>query len=101
MHFFSLFSNFLFSCLFIESSTLNSPVEEPTDVDKEDAADDETGLQGKHAETDVSRALIQPRWPTRVFAIECLLKIMQVCEGNRAHIDLALAKELKRSGKGG
>ena len=83
-----------------ESSTLNSPAEEPVDPDKEEAADDETGLQGKQPDTDVNRALVQPRWPTRVFAIECLLKIMQVCDGNRAHTDLALAKELKRSGKG-
>lgn len=44
---------------------------------------------------------VAPRWPTRVFASECVQKIMGVCEQQRAHFDLALARELKKdTGKG-
>ncbi len=44
---------------------------------------------------------VAPRWPTRVFASESVQKIMSVCEQQRAHFDLALARELKKdTGKG-
>ena len=44
---------------------------------------------------------VAPRWPTRVFASESVQKIMRVCEQQRAHFDLALARELKKdTGKG-
>lgn len=41
------------------------------------------------------------RWPTRVFATDCLRKIIVVCEGDETHFDLEKAKELKATtGKG-
>ena len=44
---------------------------------------------------------VVPRWPTRVFASKCVQKIMNVCEQERAHFDLSLARQLKRdSGRG-
>ena len=38
---------------------------------------------------------IPPRWTTRVFAAQCIAKIIQECENNRAHFDLALAREMQ------
>lgn len=39
-----------------------------------------------------------PRYLTRVFAVEVVRKIITLCENERAHFDLALAKELQLSG---
>ncbi len=52
------------------------------------------------SDTDVNKLSVAPRWPTRVFAIDCLLKILAACEGSRAHFDLALAKELNIQAQG-
>ena len=38
---------------------------------------------------------IPPRWTTRVFAAKCIAKIIQECGNNRAHFDLALAREMQ------
>ena len=66
-------------------------VEEGEDVEPDDdqaefhAADDQT-----------THPAVQPRWPTRVFAAECVQRIIVACEGNKsAHFDLALAKEMQ------
>lgn len=41
---------------------------------------------------------IQPRWPTRVFAAECVRRIITTCQtAGPAHFDLQLAKELNLS----
>ena len=43
-------------------------------------------------------ATVQPRWTTRVFAAVCLRKIIsECCDGDRAHFDLSLAKEVSIS----
>lgn len=49
-----------------------------------------------HTEEETStRSLVQPRWPTRVFAAECVRKIIAACESaGNAHFDLIQAKEL-------
>lgn len=44
---------------------------------------------------------VAPRWPTRMFATECIRKIISVCENNRAHFDLALARELREESSDG
>ncbi|XP_072933477.1 HEAT repeat-containing protein 5B [Epargyreus clarus] len=49
-----------------------------------------------HAESEQStHPAVQSRWPTRVFAMECIQKIMGACEmtGDNAHFDLVKAKE--------
>ena len=61
--------------------------------------DDDTVLHVKQ-DSDLNKLSVAPRWPTRVFAIDCLLKIIAACEGNRAHFDLALAKELNLQSQG-
>ncbi|MBZ3869647.1 HEAT repeat-containing protein 5A [Sciurus carolinensis] len=38
-----------------------------------------------------------PRWATRVFAVECVCRIINQCENaNSAHFDIALAQEMKK-----
>ena len=39
---------------------------------------------------------ISPRWPTKVFAVECSRKIYAVCKSDPAHFDLTLAQKRKR-----
>ncbi|CAH0760779.1 unnamed protein product [Diatraea saccharalis] len=49
-----------------------------------------------HAESEQStHPAVQSRWPTRVFAMECIQKLMSACEatGEIAHFDLVKAKE--------
>ncbi|XP_046971880.1 HEAT repeat-containing protein 5B [Vanessa cardui] len=63
-----------------------------TDLDAE-GDDDQAEF---HAESEQStHPAVQPRWPTRVFAMECIQKIMGACEatGDSAHFDLVKAKE--------
>ena len=37
--------------------------------------------------------IIQPRWPTKVFAAECVRKIIRICEKNSIHFNLKSAKD--------
>ena len=68
-------------------------VVENDEKDEDQAVGDDTDEFTKGEE---SRDSIQPRWPTRVFAAECLRKIIEeCCAGNRAHYDLGLAKEMQ------
>uniref|UniRef100_A0A1B0CEK2 HEAT repeat-containing protein 5B n=2 Tax=Lutzomyia longipalpis TaxID=7200 RepID=A0A1B0CEK2_LUTLO len=61
-----------------------------TDTDNED---DDMDME-YHAEDTTTHPSIQPRWPTRVFAAECVRKIISSCENsNPAHFDLHMAKE--------
>ncbi|XP_037925116.1 HEAT repeat-containing protein 5B isoform X5 [Hermetia illucens] len=50
-----------------------------------------------HAEENTStHPAVQPRWPTRVFAAECVRKIITACEmANPIHFDLVQAKEMQ------
>ncbi|CAH0402325.1 unnamed protein product [Chilo suppressalis] len=63
-----------------------------TDLDAE-GDDDQAEF---HAESEQStHPAVQSRWPTRVFAMECIQKLMSACEatGDIAHFDLIKAKE--------
>lgn len=74
---------------------------ERDDQEEAEADDDQAEF---HAEEDPNvYTAVQPRWPTRVFAAECVRRIIISCEGNNknAHFDLAQAKEMQLSkGKG-
>ena len=50
-----------------------------------------------HAANDTStHPAIQPRWPTRVFAAECVRRLIAACQGAElAHFDLAQAKDMQ------
>ncbi|XP_030374893.1 HEAT repeat-containing protein 5B isoform X2 [Scaptodrosophila lebanonensis] len=65
---------------------------EDDDDDEEEYADDVTEYR---AEEDTStHPAVQPRWPTRVFAAQCVRKIIATCEAaNPTHFDLLQAKE--------
>ncbi|CAJ0939252.1 unnamed protein product, partial [Mesorhabditis belari] len=102
-----LLSNWLLLCKELLASSASDTtrstliVEEPKDEDKEDdeeGADDVTlaGPKGAVAE----KGKVMPRWPTRVFVTQIVQRLMTVCDSERAHLDLALAKELQISSHG-
>ena len=62
--------------------------------------DDAAGLQKAGPEGAVQKATPAPRWPTRVFALECMLKIMLVCDGKPEQFDLVRAKQLQAKTEG-
>jgi len=70
---------------------------EETDTGAKDDNDDD-GLNVTHTDSDASRPTVAPRWPTRVFAIDCMRKVMSVCDGNENHFSLATARALRQAG---
>ncbi|XP_063929374.1 HEAT repeat-containing protein 5B isoform X4 [Zophobas morio] len=69
------------------------------DADENDEPEADDDQAEFHAEEDSStHPAVQPRWPTRVFAAECVRKIITACEssGNKiTHFDLIQAKEMQ------
>ncbi|XP_063116609.1 HEAT repeat-containing protein 5A isoform X3 [Cavia porcellus] len=60
-----------------------------------DKGDDSSVLTTRSNEK--SHPFTNPRWGTRVFATECVCRIINQCENaNSAHFDIALAQEMKR-----
>ena len=80
-----------------EILTTSSDTQEETKEDREETdEDDATFTKGEDTSGPGS---IQPRWSTQVFSALCLRKIIsECCEGDRAHFDLSLAKEVSSSG---
>lgn len=64
------------------------------DEENEDNDDDVADF---HVEQDnATHPSVQPRWPTRVFAAECVRRIISTCEtANPIHFDLIQAKEMQ------
>ncbi len=63
------------------------------DEDFDDSDDIEFKVGGGDKD---SNQVMQPRWKTRVFAAVCLRRIIEdCCQGNRAHYDLGLAREMQ------
>ena len=65
--------------------------------------DDDDGEEGavvlsKKAD---DKFVITPKWPTRVFAMECIRMILQVCKSHQEHVDLALARKMKEENSSG
>ncbi|XP_053671302.1 HEAT repeat-containing protein 5B isoform X1 [Anopheles nili] len=68
------------------------------DGDGDDGDDDEDDDNMEfHAEDhQATHPAVQPRWPTRVFAAECVRKVIATCENASAnHFDLLAAKEMQ------
>ena len=85
----------------LESSALNSPIEEAAAKDDEEGAgDDAEGLQANKPDVDHKKKTLAPRWPTRVFAINCLMKIISACDEDKTHFNLVLEKEKNKREKG-
>lgn len=75
------------------SGTDEMGVKDLSNATDTDIEDDDMDME-YHAEDTTTHPAIQPRWPTRVFAAECVQKIISSCENsNVAHFDLHLAKE--------
>uniref|UniRef100_A0A671VE95 HEAT repeat-containing protein 5B n=1 Tax=Sparus aurata TaxID=8175 RepID=A0A671VE95_SPAAU len=64
------------------------------DSEKKDEMDDDTMFTGL-GEDDKSKPSVAPRWVTRVFAADCLCRIILLCENDKAHFDLAAARSAK------
>ncbi|XP_062895810.1 HEAT repeat-containing protein 5B [Mobula hypostoma] len=65
------------------------------DGEKKDETDDEIMFAGT-GEEEKSKPCVAPRWATRVFASECLCRIILLCENtDEAHFDLAKARAMK------
>uniref|UniRef100_A0A8C3IKV0 HEAT repeat-containing protein 5B n=1 Tax=Chrysemys picta bellii TaxID=8478 RepID=A0A8C3IKV0_CHRPI len=62
---------------------------------RSDEMDDDT-MFTTLGEEDKSKPSVAPRWATRVFAADCLCRIIMLCENaNKAHFDLAMARSAK------
>ncbi|XP_043289102.1 HEAT repeat-containing protein 5B isoform X2 [Venturia canescens] len=82
----------------------SSTPEESTAIAVEDSAADNESVDGEgdddqaefHADESKQRPTVSPRWPTRVFAAQCIRRIIAACVNNKqAHFDLSMAKELQ------
>ncbi|XP_035692964.1 HEAT repeat-containing protein 5B-like [Branchiostoma floridae] len=65
--------------------------------DKEDKEEDDDTAKFHAGGEAKTHPTVAPRWPTRMFATDCVRKIIQACEGNPTNFDLRKAKELKAS----
>ncbi|XP_059157278.1 HEAT repeat-containing protein 5B-like isoform X2 [Physella acuta] len=82
-----------------DATSAENELDDGGDNDDEEEGDD-IGVTFKAADPDITHPSVAPRWPTRVFAVECLMKIISACEGGEGQFDLQLAKELKeKTGK--
>lgn len=65
------------------------------DSEKKDEMDDDIMFTGL-GEDDKSKPSVAPRWVTRVFAADCLCRIIHLCENaDKTHFDLAAARTAK------
>uniref|UniRef100_A0A8C8K4G3 HEAT repeat-containing protein 5A n=1 Tax=Oncorhynchus tshawytscha TaxID=74940 RepID=A0A8C8K4G3_ONCTS len=76
------------------SAESTAPVE--TNQEEEGERDDDASVF--HTTSESSGPFTNLRWSTRVFAVECVCRIIALCEshGHPAHFDMALAQEHKR-----
>uniref|UniRef100_A0A8C8VM89 HEAT repeat-containing protein 5B n=1 Tax=Pelusios castaneus TaxID=367368 RepID=A0A8C8VM89_9SAUR len=66
-----------------------------THLPQDNEMDDDT-MFTTLGEEDKSKPSVAPRWATRVFAADCLCRIIMLCENaNKAHFDLAMARSAK------
>lgn len=91
----------------LESSTLEdtqnvNTEEAAADNDNADAEGDDDQAEFHAEESTKQRQTISPRWPTRVFAAQCVRRIITACANDKqVHFDLTLAKEMQNTkGKG-
>ncbi|XP_072169312.1 HEAT repeat-containing protein 5B-like [Diadema setosum] len=79
-----------------DSMAAQKKLEEPEkDNDKENAECDDDDATFKAPEKIDTHPTVPPRWPTRVFAAESVRRVIQICDGNTVHFDVALAREMR------
>lgn len=85
----------------MEDAANINPEELSADNENADAEGDDDQIEF-HADESKQRQTVSPRWPTRVFAAQCVRRIITSCANDKqTHFDLALAKEMQNSrGKG-
>ncbi|XP_071963983.1 HEAT repeat-containing protein 5B-like isoform X2 [Antedon mediterranea] len=59
--------------------------------DNDEGGDDDTTFHT--GEKVITHPTVPPRWPTKMFAVESVRRVFQVCNGITVHFDLALARE--------
>nr|XP_036233304.1 HEAT repeat-containing protein 5B isoform X2 [Bactrocera oleae] len=81
----------------INSKSSNNDNANKSERDDDDEEEDYDDVTEYHAEENTStHPAVQPRWPTRVFAAQCVRKIIATCEAaNPIHLDLIQAKEMQ------
>ncbi|XP_041070429.1 HEAT repeat-containing protein 5A isoform X2 [Carcharodon carcharias] len=73
--------------------TTTAPVD-TTQEEEDDGGDDDSIFTSR--KDDQFQPIIKPRWPTRVFAAECVCRIITQCENvDAAHFDMTKARERK------
>ncbi|XP_066529311.1 HEAT repeat-containing protein 5A isoform X2 [Hoplias malabaricus] len=78
-------------CKDVLSASSDSAAAALVETNQEDDADDSSAFQMKHEQSGPFSNL---RWSTRVFAVECVCRIIVQCEsGDPAHFDMVLAQE--------
>ncbi|XP_074852993.1 HEAT repeat-containing protein 5A isoform X2 [Carettochelys insculpta] len=79
------------------SADFTSVASVDTTQEEEGAKEDDDVLTSESDEQ--SHPFTNPKWSTRVFAIECVCKIISHCENaDKAHFDITLAQERKQRG---
>uniref|UniRef100_A0A182K6L8 HEAT repeat-containing protein 5B n=1 Tax=Anopheles christyi TaxID=43041 RepID=A0A182K6L8_9DIPT len=69
---------------------------EGDDGDDDDDDDDDDNMEFHAEDHQATHPAVQPRWPTRVFAAECVRKVIATCENASSnHFDLLAAKEMQ------
>jgi hypothetical protein len=66
----------------------------PASADEEE--DEDSDAAEFRASDDTRRPLLAPRWPTRVFAAQCVRRVIDMCAASphaAAHFDLAKARQ--------
>ncbi|MPC13265.1 HEAT repeat-containing protein 5B [Portunus trituberculatus] len=81
-------------CQEVLTNTVESSTNDGNGETGEEIADDDMVQIHTGGDPD-PHPTIPPRWTTRVFAAQCIAKIIQECENSRAHFDLALAREMQ------
>ncbi|XP_066585201.1 HEAT repeat-containing protein 5B isoform X2 [Prorops nasuta] len=84
-----------------EASVINTE-DNAADNENAEAEGDDDQAEFHAEESSKQRPAITPRWPTRVFAAQCVRRIVATCvHDKQAHFDLSLAKEMQLTkGKG-
>lgn len=80
-----------------DSDSLPTPNKsrEEIEVDDEKTKMDEDVATFKAPDKIDTHPTVPPRWPTRVFAAESVRRVIQICDGNTVHFDVALAREMR------
>ncbi|XP_052275904.1 HEAT repeat-containing protein 5B-like isoform X2 [Dreissena polymorpha] len=78
------------------SGPMDESVTSKVEEEDDDEEDNNDAVEFKAPDVDVTHPSVAPRWPTRVFATECLRKIIVACEEDPIHFDLEQARNAKK-----